>query len=757
MKPANFTEKIKSFLKGPHNFRLYIKSLWIIYGAGFFLFVAFIVAVGLGFWGEMPDPAKLEEEIMGINKASIIYDARGEVLGKYFVDNRSLATYDELGDNLTDALVATEEIRFYSNSGIDLKGLLSTAYYLLKGSRRGSSTLSQQLAKNLFKRDDLFIGIVKVKEMIMATWIERMYTKKEVMTLYLNLVEYPYNSWGVKSASKTFFNKTPKELELQEAAVMVGMLKGPSIYNPITNPNDGLRRRNTVLNQMEKYEYITEAECDTLKATPIETNLTLTDHTTGIATYFRSELAKTLKVWCKNNGYNLYTDGLKIYTTIDGKMQKYAEEGLKEHFSALQPQLRANLKRQKIWSKPAAQRALKRKMKESSRYQSLKSKGYSEAKIKASFEEKRNMKVFFWEGYKEVNWTPMDSLKHYITFLQTGFLALDPNTGFVRAWVGGANFKHFKYDHIYKKRQCGSTFKPIVYAWDIAQLNNEPCEELGNMSVIFDEKKWNLGSDWIPKNSGHKTSFSIAKKNALRKSLNIPTASLLNRVGPDCLDSAKESSLVKFASNLGLEVEAKPSICLGVSNISVAEMAPVYSTFSNGGVWNEPQYLVKIADNKGNVLEAFTNERREVMNEMLGAKMTELMQGTAEPGGTAYRLRSRYGFKGELAGKTATTNDHMDGWFMAVLPKLTIGVWTGCDEPVFHFNNISQGQGANMALPLAALLMKKLYNDPKSGIKPTDTFKFPKGYVALGCPDEVGEEERQQEEQPVVDDNILLK
>jgi penicillin-binding protein 1A len=637
--------------------------------------------------------------------------------------------FDELSPNLVKALLATEDIRFEKHSGIDLKGLFRVLFktILTRQDAGGGSTLTQQLAKNLFPREKMNqfqLIIRKVKEWIIAVRLERGYTKEEIMTMYLNTVEFGHNTYGIKSAARTFFQKTPDALTVEESAVLVGLLKGPTLFSPVRNPGNSTARRNTVLAQMNKYGFLTDAEYDSLKLLPIRLQFKPDDHNAGMATYFREVLRLELNKWCREHKkadgsvYNIYRDGLRIYTTIDSRMQRYAEEAVKEHLSELQKTFFEHWKNRNPFQE--VPEVVEQGMKRSDRYAELKAEGISEDSIRKIFNTKTRMSIFSWNGDIDTLMSPLDSIKYYKMILQTGMMSMEPQTGFVRAWVGGNNYVHFKYDHVKDgKRQVGSAFKPIVYTLAV-QEGYSPCFKVPNSPVTIITE---AGQAWTPKNSDNKYGGMLMLKEALAESVNTVSAYLMKQFGP--------YATVEMARKLGIQspIETVPSICLGTVDLSVFELTGAYSTFANKGVWTQPVYITRIEDKNGVVLQEFVPKKVEAISEETAYVMINMMQGAVQFG-TSVRLRYKYGLTQPMAGKTGTTQNQSDGWYMGITPELVTGVWVGCEDRSVHFRTTQLGQGANMALPIWALYMKKLYADKTLNIYQGD-FEKPAGKLSI--------------------------
>ena len=707
----------------------YSKLFWkyFFYGMGgialFFLFASW------GLLGSMPSFEDLENP--DSNLATEIISADGVVIGKYFEKNRSQLKYSDLPKNLVQALVATEDERFYDHSGIDGRGTLRAILSL--GTSGGASTLTQQLAKQLFHGEGSkflpFRIIQKAKEWIIAIRLERQYTKNEIIAMYCNVYDFGNNSVGVNSAAKTYFSKEPKELTISESAILVGMFKNSGLYNPVKNPEGVFNRRNVVLKQMEKAEIITEAEKLKLQSLPIKLNFKLESHKDGTATYFREYLREYMKKWVEENkkpdgsDYNIYRDGLRIYTTIDSRMQLYAEEAVEAHMANMQEEFFEQAKDNKNApfvniSQAETDRILKKAMKASARWNIMESNDKSEEEIIASFKQKTKMKVFTWKGERDTVMTPLDSIRYYKHFLQSGLMAMEPQTGNIKAWVGGINYKYFQYDHVGQgARQVGSTFKPFVYATAIEQLNMSPCDSILDGPFMIRKGEHNVTADWEPRNSDQKYRGMVTLKRALANSINTVSAKLIDKTGPE--------AVVELTHKLGVtsEIPAQPSIALGAVEITVQDMVAAYSTFANQGVYVKPQFLRKIEDKSGVVLYEPVPESHDVLNKDIAFAVIKLLEGVTE-GGSGERLRTESGgngdnrwtgypymFKNPIAGKTGTTQNQSDGWFMGMVPNLVTGVWVGCEDRSARFKSLTYGQGATSALPVWGYFMKKCYED----------------------------------------------
>jgi penicillin-binding protein 1A len=683
----------------------YTKLFWKVIIYGILTFVLLIASVGFGLFGELPSFRDLENPKS--NLATEVISSDGNILGTYFIQNRSNAKYKDLSPNLVNALIATEDVRFYKHSGVDLKGTFAIIFYSAIGKKRGSSTITQQLAKNLFprKKQNIFnIGIIKLKEWLTAIKIERNYTKEEIITMYFNTVDFGSNSYGIKAASKTYFSKTPNKLSIDESALLVGILKGTTVFSPIKNPERAIKRRNVVLEQMEKYGFISEAQLTENTSKELNLQFQSPDHNQGSATYFREYVRQEVTAWCKENKkadgetYDIYRDGLKIYTTIDSRMQAYAEAAVKEHLTYLQAEFYKHWKGKTPWGENTD--IISTSMRRSDRYQQLKEDGIAESEIKKIFDTPIKMTLFSWAGDIDTTLSPIDSIKYYKWYLRSSFMSMDPHNGAIKAWVGGPNYEYFKYDQVKMgKRQVGSTFKPFVYT--VAMDNGwSPCYEAPNLPIVFEDF-----DNWSPKNSDGKQGGMMTLRNGLANSVNLITAYMMKQVGPQ--------AVVNVAKKMGItsDIPAYPSICLGTTDVSLYEMVGAYSTYANKGVWTEPVYISRIEDKNGNVLYEKIPRKVDALSEQTAYLMLYMLRGVVDKG-TGLRLRGpRYRFTNPIAGKTGTTQENSDGWFIGITPDLVSGVWTGAEDRSVHFRSTNLGEGANTALPIWALYMKKVYAD----------------------------------------------
>jgi len=740
------TKKAKE--KQSQDFGKYIRWFWKLFIGGILAVILVFLLASWGIFGDMPDHTVLENP--RTNLATEIISSDGKTLGKfYYNDNRTPVGFDALPEHLVNALIATEDARFYEHSGIDWYGTLRAVVKL--GGGGGASTISQQLAKQLFhgegSRNIVARLTQKVKEWIIAIRLEEQYTKEEIIAQYFNIYDFGNNADGIRSASRIYFNKEPKDLDIKESAMLVGMFKNSSLYNPKPgrNPEGTKNRRNVVLAQMEKYGYISEEVKDSLQKTELDLNFSPESHREGIATYFRMYLQAFMKDWIEKNPkpdgskWNLYSDGLKVYTTIDSRMQQYAEDAVQQHMPKLQAEFfhqntpQRNATAPFLGLTPSEIDALmKRSMKQSERWRHMKyDLKKSEEEIIASFDKPVEMTIFSWKGEIDTLMKPMDSMRYYKSFLQPGMMSMNPLTGHVKAWVGGMNYKHFQYDHVYQgKRQVGSTFKPFVYATAIDQLHLSPCQELPDTPYCIEAGKWGNVDEWCPKNSDGTYGGNRTAKNALANSVNTVTARIMDMVGP--------KNVITLANKLGIETEIPevPSIALGTVDLSVYEMVAAYSTFANQGVYTKPVLVTAIEDKNGTILYQFTPETKDVLSEETAYVTVKLLEGVTE-GGSGTRLRTTgaekwnpvykdiitgypYQFTNPIAGKTGTTQNQSDGWFMGMVPNLVTGVWVGAEDRAAHFASTNYGQGASMALPIWALYMRSCYEDETLSISKDD-------------------------------------
>ena len=719
--------------------------LWGVVLSPFLALFLLVQLTSFGVFGDLPTFSQLENP--QTNLATEIISEDGVVLGKYFVENRTKARYSDLPQELINALIATEDIRFRNHSGVDARALIRAflGAAIGKSSAGGGSTITQQLAKMLFtEKPSSGVGRImqKLKEWVIAAQLERCYTKNEILTMYLNKFDWVNNAVGINSAAHIYFNKKPIDLKLEESAMLVGMLKNPALYNPNRRMQLTEQRRNVVLFQMNRYGFISDTLFQSLKNEPIQLDFKQASHNKGPAPYFREHLRAELKKWCSTNkkidgsNYNLYTDGLKVYTTINSRLQMFAEEAMQTHMSTLQQDFYrhwrgyTNAPFPEEFTDSLIDVILYQSMRRSERYRKLKNSGASEKEIKRVFNRKTPMTLFSWNGEIDTVLSPIDSIKYNKFFIHSGMMSMDPTTGHVKAYVGGINYKYFKYDHVTQgRRQVGSTFKPFLYSLAI-QEGYSPCYEVPNIPVVFDKARWRLEKDWVPKNSGSDfDNLPITLKFGMANSINTITAYIMKQLGPH--------SVVDLAKKIGIQSEilAVPSLCLGTFDLSVYEMVGAYSTFVNKGIWIEPVFITKIEDRNGIVLETVTPKTQEAMSKETANIMVRMLQGvvdgvynasTNKTLGTGVRLRHKYGFTNQMGGKTGTTQNHSDGYFMGITPNLVTGVWSGCEDRSVHFRDILYGQGANMALPVFAEYMQRVYADTtNTGVFPID-FDIPK-------------------------------
>lgn len=710
-----------------------IKIAWITFLSGMLFFILFLFSIHInlfGLYGKIPGIEVLENPKSEL--ATEIYSSDNVLLGKYYgTFNRSQAKPEDVPQVIKDALIATEDVRFYKHSGVDFKGTFAIFIYAITFQKRGSSTISQQLAKNLFRirNSKEYKGplsgtmpVIKMKEWITAIRLERAYTKQEIMMMYLNTVDFGRNAYGIKSAAKTYFNKEPNELKTEESALLIGLLKGPSYYSPTRNEERATNRRNTVLSQMVKYEYLPQQQYDSLKNLPLALKLSPDDESSNLAPYFCYNLKSVLNKWCDENNYSLYEDGLRIYTTIDSRMQKYAEESVAQHMKMLQKEFFKHWKGRVPWEDD--KNFLTREAKKTARWQDLKEEhGDNDKEIMKAMKVPVKMRLFTWNGPVDTTLSPLDSIKYTVQYLHTGFVSMSPQTGHVKAWVGDINFEFFRYDHVKQgKRQPGSSFKPILYALAMDRFDLSPEDSVMDVPQTFTMPD---GKTWTPKNSNGKNANDyLTLRMGLAKSVNTVSAYLMSKVGPE--------EVVKFAKEMGIEspLEAVPTLALGTSDVSVYEMVNAYSVFVNGGVWKQPLLVTRIEDKYGNVLEEFTNSSKEVLNEKTAYNMVQMLRGSVEEsGGTSTDLKNKFNLPGELGGKTGTTQGNADGWFIGISPELVSGAWVGGDNRAIRFRTMEFGQGARLALPIWALYMQKvLQNKRELGITKLE-FEAPPGMV----------------------------
>ncbi len=748
--------------------KTFLKWFWGLFAAGVVVVVLVFWMITKGWLGYLPP---LEELQNPKNKyASEVFSADMQSLGRYYRQaNRVGVQYSDLSPELVEALIATEDARFYNHTGVDFKAFMRAVLKL--GRAGGGSTLTQQLAKqiwspqanNIFER-----AMQKPIEWVIATKLERLYSKDEILLMYLNQFDFLYNAVGIKSAAQVYFSTTPAALKVEESAMLVGMCKNPSLYNPVRRPQNALARRNTVLSQMEKYGYLTETECDSLQALPIELHYSSVDHKQGAAPYFREYLRNVLTAkepkesqyaewnkqqykidkyqwdnnplygFCNKNSkpdgshYDLYQDGLRIYTTIDSRMQRYAEEAVEEHMQSLQKSFFRECKRKRnapfsiSITREETDGIMTRSMRQTDRYRGMKKAGATEEEIRAAFNTPVEMQVFSYEGNGLIDtvMSPMDSIRWLKTYLRCGFLSMDPLNGHVKAYVGGPDFAHFQYDMATMgRRQVGSTVKPYLYTLAMDE-GMSPCDKVVNDSITLYDAN---GRPWTPRDTHAKNQGdTVTLAWGLRYSSNWITAYLMSLFTPE--------QLVRMMQSFGIQGQLDPviSLCLGPCEVSVQEMVDAYTTFVNKGIRTEPLYVTRIEDNNGNVLARFAPLTHEIISETTSYKMIQMLQDVVDRG-TGVRVRYKYGIKAPMGGKTGTTNNNSDGWFMGFTPSLVSGVWVGGEDRAIHFDNLAEGQGASMALPIYALYMQRVYRDSTLGYSEEEQFDIPEWYERIKC------------------------
>lgn len=707
--------------------RRYNYRIWKLLIGGMVLFALFIIAIGFGLFGELPSFRDIEHPKS--NQASEILADDDRVLGTYFVQNRSSVGYQEISPNVINALIATEDIRFKEHSGIDFKRTFTIFLYALVGKKQGGSTITQQLALNLFSEEGRQRNFAKrilqkFQEWVIAVKLERNYTKEEILVMYLNTVDFGNQAYGIKSAARVYFNTTPGKLTVAQSATLVGILKGITRYSPTRNPERSHARRNTIMGLMVKANLLTQQQLDAEKEKPLGLKFSAATVNDGIAPYFRAVLKSEIKRIFQdrsilNNGvpYDLDRDGLKIYTTLNYDMQEYAEEAQKEYMKTLQLSFIKSWKGRNPFKGKEMQ--IEQGVKRSDRYKALQLEGKSDTEIKKDFNTPTKLSIFTWKGNIDTLMKPIDSVKYYKMLLRNAMMAMDPQTGFVKAWVGGINFEHFKYDQVKMgTRQVGSTAKPFTYAVAI-ENGYSPCYSVLNEPVTIEVPG---SKPWIPRSSGTVPGYLTLQK-ALALSQNYIAAYLMKQVGP--------TAVATLAKKMGItsDVPAYPSIALGSFDASVYDMVGAYSVFANKGVWTRPTYIVRIEDRNGVVLYSERPIPIPAMNEEVAYVMTRMLRGVVT-NGTGWRLAGRYGVKAPIGGKTGTTQNNSDGWFMGISPQLVAGVWTGCEDRAFHFISTAQGDGATTALPIFAGFMKRVYANPKLKISKAD-FEPPKSGVSI--------------------------
>lgn len=750
--------------------KYYSRKFWRLFFytlGGIFLFFLF---ASWGLFGAMPSFEDLENPES--NLATEIISSDGVTLGKFYNENRTAIKYKDLPKSLVDALVSTEDERFYEHSGIDAKRTFGAALRL--GQNGGASTITQQLAKNLFHGEGSkflpFRMVQKAKEWIIAIRLERQYTKQEIIALYFNQVDFVNGAVGIRSASKVYFNKEPRDLKVEESALLVGMLTNPSRFNPNRFPERAIKRRNVVLGQLVRNHHIEESARKILSAKPIQLDFHPESHLDGTATYFREYLRDYMKNWVKEHKnpegeeYDIYGDGLKIYTTIDSKIQQHAEEAVQAHIANLQEEFFIQQKTNKnapflSITPEETQKIFDQAMRNSERWRILKELDKSEEEIIASFKVKTKMTVFTWKGERDTVMTPLDSIRYYKHFLQAGLMSMEPQTGHIKAWVGGINYKYFQYDHVGQgARQVGSTFKPFVYATAIEQLGLSPCDTFLDGPFMIHKGRHHVTEDWEPRNSDNKYRGMVTLQQALANSINTISAKLIDKTGPE--------AVVEMTHKLGVttEIPVQPSIALGAVDITVHDMVAAYSTFANQGVYIKPQFISRIEDKNGAIIYEPQIESHDVLSKDVAFAVIKLMEGVTQSG-SGVRLRTQTGGSGDnrwtgypymftnpIAGKTGTTQNQSDGWFMGMVPNLVTGVWVGCEDRSARFKGITYGQGATAALPIWGYFMKKCYED-KDLLISKDEFEKPENLsIKVDCyyaPKPVETDSTAVEEQPI--------
>ena len=758
--------------KGKKHKVSYKKHVWILWGLFLLSITGVFILFGgaaFGLYGPMPDLQQLENP--RTNLASQIISSDGNILGKYYFDeNRTPIGFDEIPVNMIEALIATEDERFYEHSGIDWLGTLRAFAFL--GKRGGASTISQQLARQIFvgvrSRNLIKTILQKAQEYVIAVQLEKRYTKKEILSMYLNKYDFGYQADGIRSAAKIFFNKTPGELKIEESATLVGMLKNSSYFNPIRRPELVKSRRNIVFQQLLRNQLISKKDKDSLDQIPLVVNYTPESHREGLATYFRAYLKEFMDGWINENlksdgtKHNLYRDGLRIFTTIDSRMQQFAEDAVSGHMENLQKEFFFQNTKELNPTAPfldlregEIDTLLERAAYRSERWRKMKLSGLVKEEILASFKKKVPMRVFSWKGEIDTIMTPMDSIRYYKYFLRASLMSMEPQTGHVKAWVGGYNYKHFQYDQVKQgRRQIGSTFKPFLYATAIDQLKLSPCDSLPDALFCIEPMKHGNIDAWCPKNSGNKYGKTRTLKNALANSVNTVSARLMDLVGP--------LPVINLARKMGISsyLPAVPSIALGTPDISLFEMVGAYSTFVNQGIYVKPIMITRIEDKNGRALYEVMPETQDVLSEEAAYVTVNLMQGVTTEGSGA-RLRHAglektnyiyekvvtgypYIFENSIAGKTGTTQNQSDGWFMGMVPNLSTGVWVGGEDRAIHFETIGYGQGATMALPIWGNYMRTLYENPEFGISQEDFIAPENLSISVDCEELVGLESKEK-------------
>ncbi len=749
-KPAASPEPAVPKAKPQRSYKWPRRFFFTLVGVGALSVLVFLVVLAF----DLPSTSEIENP--NSDQSTQLISSDGQVLHKYYSrENRMNLQLNEISPYVVDALIATEDVRFNEHSGIDPRSFFSILKDIIFGEEiRGGSTITMQLSRNLYDK----VGnenkwIRKVKEYLVSAYIERRFTKREIMEAYLNTVNIYGTSYGIETTSNRLFDKSAKDLTVEEAALVVGMLKGQGVYNPFRYPERTEKRRNTILSQMVKYGVLdsTEISIDSLRAIPISQSLATQEqtHVKGLAPYYREYVREWLKQWCieeekrSGNKYNIYTDGLRVYTTLNARMQAHAEEAMRTHLKQLQADFdRVESRGKRLFDRdPSIIIDLKR---QTPRYKAALREGKTESEIEAEFRKKIPMRIFSWQGEIDTLMSPLDSVRYYARFLESGLMSIDPRSGHIKAWVGGIDFKYFKYDHVRQgKRQVGSTFKPFVYGTAV-EAGYTPCTIELNQPVTFENVG---GGRWSPKNSGGEIGGKMTLRQGLANSVNLITARLMKQVGP--------TAVADFAYKLGIktELDEVPSLCLGTTDLNIYELTHAYSTFASMGIRREPVFITRIEDKNGKVLANFVPEEKRVMNEEDAYMMVELLKGVVNFG-TAQRLRYRYKLRNDIGGKTGTTQNQSDGWFMGITPNLVTGVWVGHADRRMHFRSIKYGQGANMALPIWAEYYQSLYSDPIISV-PELSFERPVGVnINLACRDVNEVEETPVQQAPASADDF---
>ncbi len=734
------------------DFRSYVKYFWILVLGSPLVLVLALLLTWAGLFGSLPSTEEIANPKSFL--ATEILSADGKQIGTFFMENRVHADYSELPAHLVNALIATEDERYHGHAGIDFRSLGRAVATL--GTGGGGSTITQQLAKQMYHGEgssNIVARVIqKLKEWVISLQLESRYSKEEIIAMYFNQFDFLHQGVGIHNAANVYFGKLPSELHIEEAAMLVGMFKNPSSYNPAKSGREelALARRNTVLRQMERNDFLTEAEADSLVALPIVLDFQRQGHDQGLAPYLREYIRAYMKNWIAEHpkadggSYNLYTDGLKIYTTIDSRMQRMAEEAMEKHLTNLQRLFFQQISKRKAGpfyfqggdSYAEGQKIIARAMRQTPRYRHYQDSGWTSGRILKEFKTPRDMKIFAWGGDLDTVLSPWDSIQYYKSVYQSGLLSVEPQTGFIKAWVGGIDFRHFKYDAVKQgRRQVGSTFKPFVYAAAIADKKYSPCMQVPNIQTCIEAGQFGLAEPWCPSNSDDKYGGVLTLKQAIAGSVNTITTYLMKQIGP--------RPVIQMAKALGVtsEIPEVPSIALGTVDLSIYELVGAYTAFGNQGLYTEPLVMLRIEDKNGVVLDEFAPETREVFSPEVAYTMVNLLQGVTQSG-TGVRLRHTgagygsyvtgypYGFDNPIAGKTGTTQNNSDGWFVGMVPNLVTAVWTGCQDRSAHFGSTTYGQGATTALPIWALYMKSVYTQPELGIR-RDAFDRPAGPITI--------------------------